>query len=199
MAFPLNVYVILDMNIKKTTAVLRLPTFVLILMNVSKPQYMVSVTLVKPILNVLMVSTVHTLVTAMLVTNPMMPRLMTVLISMNVPLLLNLVINTTVMPKQPVQTLQQLHSLVLVILHSGKEMAKLVPILMNVTRVFPSTMIAMVPTNFAQTKITVLTVSVPQVTREQQLVMPTLNAFQSPSAQPLPVMTPTLLVSNLKE
>jgi hypothetical protein len=118
---------------------------------------------------------------------------------MNEPLLLNLVINTTVMPKQPVQTLQQLHSLVLVILHSGKEMAKLVPMLMNVTRAFPSTMIVMVPTNFAQTKITVSTVSVPQVTREQQLVMPTLNAFQSPSAQPLPVMTPTLLVSNLKE
>ena len=60
-------------------------------------------------------------------------------------------------------------------------------------------MIAMVPTNFAQTKITVLTVSVPQVTREQQLVMPTLHVCQSPSAQSPPVMTSTPHVSNLKE
>ena len=120
MAFPLNVYVILDMNIKKTTAVLRLPTFVLILMNVSKPQYMVSVTLVKPILNVSMISTVHTLVTAMLVMNPMMLRSMIVLISINVTLLLNLVVNITVMLKQPIQTLLHPHSLVHEILHSGK-------------------------------------------------------------------------------
>ena len=52
MSFPLNVYVILDMNIQKTTAALRLPISVLILINMTKPQYIVSVTLVKPILNV---------------------------------------------------------------------------------------------------------------------------------------------------
>ena len=165
-------------------------------MNATKPQTLVSATVVKPILRAQMVSMVHTLATAMLVTSPMMPRSMTVLSLTNVPLMQPLAINTTIMPKQ---SCTNTSAASFTCTCNGPYWTGDGTTCTDVDEYLMVPMIVMVPTNFAKIETTVGTVPVPQVTKEQPKVIPTLNACRSPSATPPPVTTPTLLASNSKE